>query len=54
MLRFVFAWFLAFLVFTPDRVECAPQHDHASDRMGTVHFHTSCSPEVRDPIRWQA
>ena len=51
MLRFVFAWFLAFLVFTPDRVECAPQHDHGSDqpgRMGTVHFDTSCSPEVRD------
>ena len=51
MLRFVFAWFLAFLVFTPARVECAPQHDHASDqpdRMGTVHFDTSCSPEVRD------
>ncbi len=51
MLRFVFAWFLAFLVFTPDRVECAPQHDHPSaqpDRMGTVHFDTSCGPEVRD------
>ena len=51
MLRFVFAWFLAFLVFTPLRVECAPQHDHASDqpdRMGTVHFDTSCSPEVHD------
>jgi hypothetical protein len=51
LLRFVFAWFLAFLVFTPDRVECAPQHDHGSDQpdqMGTVHFHTSCSPEVRD------
>jgi tetratricopeptide (TPR) repeat protein len=51
MLRFVFAWFLAFLVFTPARVECAPQHDHGSaqpDRMGTVHFDTSCSPEVRD------
>jgi hypothetical protein len=51
MLRFVFAWFLAFLVFTPAWVECAPQHDHAShqaDRMGTVHFETSCSPELRD------
>ena len=51
MLRFVFAWFLALLVFTPARVECAPQHDHASDqpdRMGIVHFDTSCSPEVRD------
>jgi len=51
MLRFVLAWFLAFLVFTPTRVECAPQHDHAwdqPDRMGTVHFETSCSPEVRD------
>jgi tetratricopeptide (TPR) repeat protein len=51
MLRFVFAWFLAFLVFTSAWVECAPQHDHAShqpDRMGTVHFLTSCSPEVRD------
>jgi hypothetical protein len=32
MLRFVFAWFLSFLVFTPARVECAPQHDHASDQ----------------------
>jgi hypothetical protein len=51
MLRFVFAWFLAFLVFTPAWVECAPQHDHASDqpdRMGTVHLDTSCGPEVRD------
>ena len=51
MLRSVFAWFLALVVFTPARVECAPQHDHASDeagRMGTVHFGTSCSPEVRD------
>jgi hypothetical protein len=52
MLRFVFAWFLAFfLAFTPARVECAPQHDHASDqpeRMGTVRFDTSCSPEVSD------
>jgi len=50
MLRFVFAWFLI-LVFTPAQVECAPQHDHSSDqpeRMGTVHFDTSCSPEVRD------
>ena len=39
MVRFVFAWFLAFLVFTPAWVG-APQHDHASDqpeRMGTVH-----------------
>src|SRR5580700_10268275 len=51
MLRVVFAGFLAFLVFTPAWVECVPQHDHASDqpdRMGTVHFLTSCSPEVRD------
>ena len=51
MLRFVFAWFLTFLVFTPAWVEYAPQHDHASDqpdRMGTVHFLTSCSPAVRD------
>ncbi len=51
MLHFVFAWFLAFLVFTPARVEGAQQHNHASDqpgRMGTVHFDTSCSPEVRD------
>ena len=51
MLRFVFALFLAFLVFTPVRVECARQHDHGSsqpDRMGTVQFDTSCSPEVRD------
>ena len=51
MLRFAFAWFLAFFVFTSAWVECAPQHDHASDqpvRMGTVHFLTSCSPEVRD------
>ena len=50
MLRFVFAWFLAFLVFTPAWVG-APQHDHTShqpDRMGTVHFDTSCSPELRD------
>ena len=51
MLRLVFAWFLAFLVFTPAWVECAPQHDHAShqpDRMGTVHLDTSCGSEVRD------
>jgi hypothetical protein len=47
-MRFVFAWFLAFLVFISAWVECAPQHDHASDRMGRVHFDTSCSPEVRD------
>ena len=51
ILRFVSALFLAFLVFTPVRVECARQHDHASgqpDRMGKVEFHTSCSPEVHD------
>ena len=51
MVRFVFAWFLAFLVFTPAWVKCAPQHDHGSDesdRMGTVHFDTSCRLEVRD------
>jgi hypothetical protein len=51
MLRSVFAWFLALLVFTPARVEFAPQHNHGSDqpdRMGTVHFNTSCSPEVGD------
>jgi hypothetical protein len=50
MLRFVSASFLAFLVFTPVRVGCARQHDHASgqpDRMGTVQFDTSCSPEVQ-------
>ena len=51
MLRFVFGLFLAFLVFTPVRVECARQHDHESgqsERMGTVQFDTSCSPEVHD------
>ena len=51
MLRFVVAWFLAFFVFTPALVECSPQHDHAAgqpDRMGTVHFDTSCSLAVRD------
>ncbi len=50
-MRFVFALFLALLVFTPVRVECARQHDHVSgqpDRMGTVQFVTSCSPEVHD------
>ena len=49
MLRFVSALFLAFLVSTPVREECAQQHDHASgqsDRMGTVQFDTSCSPKV--------
>jgi tetratricopeptide (TPR) repeat protein len=51
MPRFFFAWFLACFVFTPARVECAPQHDHAADEpdgMGTVRFDTSCSPEVYD------
>ncbi len=51
MVRFVFAWFLAALVFTPALVESAPQHDHISDRldqMGAVHFDTSCILEVRD------
>jgi hypothetical protein len=51
MLRFVFAWFLVFLVIAPASVVCASQHDYASyqpDRMGTVHFDTSCSPDVRD------
>ena len=51
MLRSVFAWYLAFLVLTPALVECSPQHHHGSDqleRMGTVHFDTSCSSEVRD------
>src|SRR5580658_1641483 len=51
MRHFVFAWFLGFLVFTPYRAEFIPQHDHAADpmdRMGEVHFDTSCSPKVRD------
>jgi hypothetical protein len=51
MLRFAFALFPAFLVFTPVGVECARQLDHVSgqpDRMGTVRFDTSCSSEVRD------
>ena len=51
ILRIVFALFLAFLAFTPVRVECARQHDHASgqpDRMGKVQFETSCSPEVQE------
>jgi hypothetical protein len=51
MLRVVFAWLLSVVVCTPAWVEGAPQHDHAldqPDRMGTVHFDTSCSPEVRD------
>jgi hypothetical protein len=51
MQRFVFALFLAFSVFTPIRLECAHQHDHVSgqpDRMGTVQFETSCSPEVHE------
>jgi tetratricopeptide (TPR) repeat protein len=51
MQRFVSALFLAFLVFTPVRLEFARQHDHASgqpDRMGKVEFDTSCSPEVHD------
>ncbi len=44
-------WLLTLLLFTTARVYGAPQHDHASDqpvRMGTVHFETSCSAEVRD------
>ncbi len=51
MLRFVFPLLMALVVFTPAQVECAPQHEHMSDesdRMGTVHFETSCRPEVRD------
>ncbi len=51
MLRSVFALFLLFLVLSPVRVACAPQHDHdssQSERMGKVHFDTSCSPEVHD------
>ena len=51
MQRIVFALFLAIFAFTPVRVECAPQHDHESgqpDRMGTVQFETSCSPEVQE------
>ncbi|HEX3436033.1 MAG TPA: hypothetical protein VHT24_04630, partial [Pseudacidobacterium sp.] len=51
MLRFVSALLPAFLVFTPVQVECRRQHDHMSgqhDRMGTVQFDTSCSPEARD------
>jgi hypothetical protein len=51
MLRLVCSLFLAFLAFTPVRVQCAGQHDHGSvqpDRMGTVQFETSCSPDVRD------
>jgi hypothetical protein len=60
MPRFVSASFSAFLVsalclaslvFTPVPVAWAQQHDHASDqpdRMGKVHFDTSCSPEVHD------
>jgi tetratricopeptide (TPR) repeat protein len=51
MLRFVFALFLAFVVLTPVRVECVPQHNHESgqsDRMGKVQFDTSCSPDVDD------
>ena len=50
-MRSVFALFLAFLLSTTVRVECAQQHDRVSaqpDRMGTVQFETSCSPEVHD------
>lgn len=49
MLRFVFAWLLAFSTVTPAPIESAPQHgSDQPDRMGTVHFDTSCSPRVRD------
>ncbi len=51
MPRLVFALFLSFLVLKSVRAESASQHDHKSgqsDRMGTVRFDTSCSPEVRD------
>jgi hypothetical protein len=51
MRRFEPALFLTFLVFTPVRMECAWQHDHGPDqpdRMGKVHFDTSCSPGVHD------
>ncbi len=51
MLRSVIGLFLTLLVFTPARMECAGQHNHAPaelDRMGTVHFEISCSPSVHD------
>ena len=51
MPRLVFALFLSFLVLKSVRAESAIQHDHESgesNRMGTVRFDTSCSPEVRD------
>jgi len=51
MLRFVFALSLTFLMLQPPEAEGAGQHDHdfgESDRMGKVHFETSCSPEVHD------
>ncbi len=51
MLRFVSALLPALLVFTPVHLECAQQHDHVpgqQDRMGTVRFETSCSPQARD------
>jgi hypothetical protein len=48
----VFALFLAFIVLTPVKaLKCAPQHDHESaptERMGKVHFDTSCTPGVQD------
>ena len=50
MRRFVFALFLALLAAARARFVCAQDHDHGlveSDRMGTVHFETSCSPGVR-------
>lgn len=48
--QFAFGLILTILVVTPDLVARAQEHDHgagASDRMGTVHFETSCSPAVR-------
>jgi len=51
MLRFVFAMFVASLLLLSIGAEEASQHDHESgalDRMGTVHFDTTCSPQVRD------
>ncbi len=50
MRHIVFVLFLAFLGFASVRAACAPQHDHGleqPDRMGTVSFETSCSPEVQ-------
>jgi tetratricopeptide (TPR) repeat protein len=51
MVRFHIALFVALLVFTPVRMECARQHGPVPsqpNRMGTVHFETSCSSEVHE------